>query len=84
MLTVQLMVRQPLLKPILSVLIPSTEATRAYWSQLDQTRKLAFRFHHISTDEVYGDLEVPMTYLLKQHRMSHQARIQHLKHQAII
>ncbi|WP_279132455.1 dTDP-glucose 4,6-dehydratase [Photobacterium phosphoreum] len=33
------------------------EATRAYWNQLDNTRKTAFRFHHISTDEVYGDLE---------------------------
>ncbi|PSU88796.1 dTDP-glucose 4,6-dehydratase [Photobacterium kishitanii] len=33
------------------------EATRAYWNQLDDTRKTAFRFHHISTDEVYGDLE---------------------------
>ncbi|PSW30350.1 dTDP-glucose 4,6-dehydratase [Photobacterium phosphoreum] len=33
------------------------EATRAYWNQLDETHKLAFRFHHISTDEVYGDLE---------------------------
>ena len=33
------------------------EATRAYWNQLDVTRKSAFRFHHISTDEVYGDLE---------------------------
>ena len=33
------------------------EATRAYWNQLDDTRKVAFRFHHISTDEVYGDLE---------------------------
>nr|WP_298138555.1 dTDP-glucose 4,6-dehydratase [uncultured Pseudomonas sp.] len=32
------------------------EATRAYWLQLDETRKQAFRFHHISTDEVYGDL----------------------------
>lgn len=32
------------------------EATRAYWQQLDQTRRQAFRFHHISTDEVYGDL----------------------------
>ena len=32
------------------------EATRSYWSQLDPTRKAAFRFHHISTDEVYGDL----------------------------
>lgn len=33
------------------------EATRAYWNQLDDTHKVAFRFHHISTDEVYGDLE---------------------------
>lgn len=33
------------------------EVTRAYWSQLPDTEKQAFRFHHISTDEVYGDLE---------------------------
>jgi dTDP-glucose 4,6-dehydratase len=32
------------------------EATRAYWSALPNERKQAFRFHHISTDEVYGDL----------------------------
>ncbi len=32
------------------------EATRAYWSKLDESRRQAFRFHHISTDEVYGDL----------------------------
>ncbi|WPC05488.1 dTDP-glucose 4,6-dehydratase [Pseudomonas benzenivorans] len=32
------------------------EATRAYWSALPAARKQAFRFHHISTDEVYGDL----------------------------
>ncbi|MCE1115124.1 dTDP-glucose 4,6-dehydratase [Pseudomonas sp. NMI795_08] len=35
------------------------EATRAYWSGLDEARRSAFRFHHISTDEVYGDLEGP-------------------------
>jgi len=35
------------------------EAARAYWSELDETRKQAFRFHHISTDEVYGDLPHP-------------------------
>lgn len=35
------------------------EATRAYWSQLSQERKSVFRFHHISTDEVYGDLPHP-------------------------
>lgn len=32
------------------------EATRAYWSRLPEARKQNFRFHHISTDEVYGDL----------------------------
>ncbi|HBX57836.1 MAG TPA: dTDP-glucose 4,6-dehydratase, partial [Pseudomonas sp.] len=30
------------------------EATRAYWTGLSAERKQAFRFHHISTDEVYG------------------------------
>jgi len=35
------------------------EATRAYWNDLDDERKQAFRFHHISTDEVYGDLPHP-------------------------
>lgn len=33
------------------------ESARQYWSTLDETRKTAFRFHHISTDEVYGDLQ---------------------------
>lgn len=33
------------------------EATRQYWNALTEDRKLAFRFHHISTDEVYGDLD---------------------------
>ncbi|WP_337841071.1 dTDP-glucose 4,6-dehydratase [Rheinheimera sp.] len=32
------------------------DACRAYWLQLDTEKKQAFRFHHISTDEVYGDL----------------------------
>jgi dTDP-glucose 4,6-dehydratase len=32
------------------------ESTRAYWLGLNEERKAAFRFHHISTDEVYGDL----------------------------
>jgi dTDP-glucose 4,6-dehydratase len=35
------------------------EAARQYWQQLDEARKNHFRFHHISTDEVYGDLEDP-------------------------
>ena len=35
------------------------EAARAYWSQLTEESKAGFRFHHISTDEVYGDLPHP-------------------------
>ncbi|UNK62865.1 dTDP-glucose 4,6-dehydratase [Buttiauxella ferragutiae] len=32
------------------------EATRHYWNQLASFAKQTFRFHHISTDEVFGDL----------------------------
>ncbi|MCV2370191.1 dTDP-glucose 4,6-dehydratase [Roseateles oligotrophus] len=32
------------------------EAARAYWSELGEADKAAFRFHHVSTDEVYGSL----------------------------
>lgn len=35
------------------------EASRQYWLALEQSRKASFRFHHISTDEVYGDLPHP-------------------------
>jgi len=33
------------------------EQARTYWISLEGTRQEEFRFHHISTDEVYGDLE---------------------------
>ncbi|MBN2645357.1 MAG: dTDP-glucose 4,6-dehydratase [Desulfuromonadaceae bacterium] len=33
------------------------ETARSYWNQLAGEAKERFRFHHISTDEVYGDLE---------------------------
>ena len=33
------------------------EASRRYWKKFEQDKKQAFRFHHVSTDEVYGDLE---------------------------
>ena len=32
------------------------EAARAYWAKLPAAEREAFRFHHVSTDEVYGDL----------------------------
>ncbi|AQP99432.1 dTDP-glucose 4,6-dehydratase [Pseudoalteromonas aliena] len=35
------------------------EAAREYWNTLENDAKQKFRFHHISTDEVYGDLPHP-------------------------
>ncbi|MBV1835306.1 dTDP-glucose 4,6-dehydratase [Novacetimonas pomaceti] len=32
------------------------EAVHAYWKRLDAARQKTFRFHHISTDEVFGHL----------------------------
>ncbi len=32
------------------------EVARSYWNELDVEKKAGFRFHHISTDEVYGSL----------------------------
>ncbi|WP_180052929.1 MULTISPECIES: dTDP-glucose 4,6-dehydratase [unclassified Acinetobacter] len=33
------------------------EVARKYWQNLSTIKKSRFKFHHISTDEVYGDLE---------------------------
>ncbi|MAA64504.1 MAG: dTDP-glucose 4,6-dehydratase [Alteromonadaceae bacterium] len=33
------------------------EAARQYWQSLEYDRREKFRFHHVSTDEVYGDLD---------------------------
>ena len=33
------------------------EQANVYYSNLNNKKKSAFRFHHVSTDEVYGDLE---------------------------
>lgn len=35
------------------------EAARSYWNKLSTARREAFIFHHISTDEVFGDLQDP-------------------------
>ncbi len=40
------------------------EASRTYWQMLDADKRTQFRFHHVSTDEVYGSLtadEAPFT-----------------------
>jgi len=44
------------------------EACRQYWQALEGDQKANFRFHHISTDEVYGDLPHPdQTDAAKEH-----------------
>lgn len=35
------------------------EASRSFWLDLPADQRTEFRFHHISTDEVYGDLKDP-------------------------
>jgi dTDP-glucose 4,6-dehydratase len=42
------------------------EAARQYWQTLEAKRCHNFRFHHISTDEVYGDLEGPENLFTEQ------------------
>ncbi|MBL1272307.1 MAG: dTDP-glucose 4,6-dehydratase [Oceanospirillales bacterium] len=42
------------------------EAARQYWKSLDLDHRTNFRFHHISTDEVYGDLDSPENLFTEQ------------------
>lgn len=42
------------------------EAARQYWQALEANRRQNFRFHHISTDEVYGDLDGPENLFTEQ------------------
>ncbi len=44
------------------------EAVRAHWSALPQAEKAAFRFLHVSTDEVYGSLAPAQAPFTEQHR----------------
>lgn len=42
------------------------EVARAYWQGLSEEVRAKFRFHHISTDEVYGDLDGPEALFTEQ------------------
>jgi len=44
------------------------EAVRAHWSALPETEKTAFRFLHVSTDEVYGSLSPTDPAFAETHR----------------
>lgn len=58
------------------------EVARKYWHQLTAAQKANFKFHHISTDEVYGDLPHPndlqsdeclvLNYELKEQKLNTQ------------
>ena len=43
------------------------EATRGYWSALPLESKAGFRFHHVSTDEVYGSLALDAPAFTESH-----------------
>ena len=42
------------------------EAARQYYASLNTDQKQVFRFHHISTDEVFGDLEKPEDFFTEE------------------
>jgi dTDP-glucose 4,6-dehydratase len=44
------------------------ESVRAYWGALDAEEKAAFRFLHVSTDEVYGSLDKDAPAFTETHR----------------
>jgi dTDP-glucose 4,6-dehydratase len=44
------------------------EAVRGHWSGLDEDAKSAFRFLHVSTDEVYGSLDKDAPAFTENHR----------------
>ena len=44
------------------------ESARVYWVDLDETSKKAFRFLHVSTDEVYGSLDEKDSSFTESHR----------------
>ena len=41
------------------------EVAREYYSKLSDSEKKSFKFHHISTDEVYGDLSQPEDFFVE-------------------
>ena len=45
------------------------ECAREYWNALEDKAKDQFRFHHVSTDEVYGSLDRKSTRLNSSHQI---------------
>ena len=49
--------REPSSRPTSTGTFTLLEAARAHWAGLADGERAAFRFHHVSTDEVYGSLK---------------------------
>jgi dTDP-glucose 4,6-dehydratase len=60
------------------------ESTRSYWNDLDDTSKKAFRFLHVSTDEVYGSLDENAPAFTEHHLYQPNSPIVRVKLQVII
>ncbi len=58
------------------------EATRAHWAALPEGERAAFRFHHVSTDEVYGSLGRPTRPSPRRTPTSRTARIRPARRRA--
>ncbi len=67
---IRLPARKPLLKPMSWGLLPLLDVARNYWMSAPHQFKPGYedcRFHHISTDEVYGALGIPVSSLKQRH-----------------
>ena len=42
------------------------EISRQFYASLDKSDKMKFKFHHISTDEVFGDLDSQKSYFTEE------------------
>lgn len=61
------------------------EVARAYWNALEGEKKARFIFHHVSTDEVYGDLPHPDDVNVEGSVLSDDlSDVRHLKHSPLL
>ena len=60
------------------------ESVRSYWNDLDEATKKAFRFLHVSTDEVYGSLDDKAPAFTEKHPMNLIALIAQVRLRVII
>jgi dTDP-glucose 4,6-dehydratase len=60
------------------------DSARQYWQNLNAESQSRFRFHHISTDEVYDDLDGPEELFTETTAYAPSSLTRHQRHRAII